>query len=66
MLEFYSKRIYLVPKQIRLLFVHLIGYILVIMAFTAFVAINGSVVVGDKSAHQAKLHVPQVKFENLI
>lgn len=50
------------PKQIRLLFVYLFGYILVILLFVAFVWVNGSIVVGDKSAHEAALHLPQVSF----
>lgn len=59
-LGFYLKRFYLVPKQIRLLFNYLLGYILVIVAFIIFVFMNGSIVVGDKSAHEAALHLPQV------
>lgn len=59
-LGFYLKRFYLVPKQIRLLIVYLFGYILVIVAFISFVIWNGSIVVGDKSAHQAAIHLPQV------
>lgn len=60
MLGFYLKRVYLVPKQVRLLFVHFIGYIIVIVAFIAFVLVNGSIVVGDKSAHEAAMHLTQV------
>lgn len=60
MLGFYCKRVYLVPKQIRLLSVYLYGYILVILLFTSFVVWNGSIVVGDKSAHEAAMHIPQV------
>lgn len=60
MLGFYFKRVYLVPKQIRLLSVHLFGYILVILLFIAFIVWNGSIVVGDKSAHEAAIHLPQV------
>lgn len=59
-LGFYLKRFYLVPKQIRLLFNYLFGYILVIVAFIIFVFMNGSIVVGDKSAHEAAPHLPQV------
>lgn len=60
MFGFYCKRFYLVPKQIRLLFVYLLGYISVILAFITFVIVNGSIVVGDKAAHQATVHIPQV------
>lgn len=35
-------------------------YIVIILPFVAFVFINGSIVVGDKSAHEASLHLPQV------
>lgn len=62
MLGFYLKRFYLVPKQIRLLFVYLLGYIVVIVTFIGFVFMNGSIVVGDKSAHEAAMHLPQVKM----
>lgn len=59
-LGFYCKRYYLVPKQIRLLSAYLYGYITIILAFVAFIMFNGSIVVGDKNAHQAALHLPQV------
>lgn len=59
-IQFYGKRIYVLPKQIRLLVAYLFGYILVIMSFIAFVVFNGSIVVGDKSAHEAAIHLPQV------
>ncbi|XP_031626049.1 putative Dol-P-Glc:Glc(2)Man(9)GlcNAc(2)-PP-Dol alpha-1,2-glucosyltransferase [Contarinia nasturtii] len=61
-LGFYLKRVYLVPKQVRLLFIHFIGYILVIVGFIAFVLVNGSIVVGDKSAHEAALHLTQIFY----
>lgn len=63
MLSFYCKRVYVIPKQIRLLTVYLIGYIIVIGSFVAFVYVNGSIVVGDKSAHEAALHLPQVSLD---
>lgn len=59
-LAFYCKRVYLVPKQVRILFVYLIGYISVLVAFMVFVIVNGSIVVGDKAAHEAAVHFPQV------
>ena len=37
------------------------SFILVLVGFVAFVFVNGSIVVGDKSAHEANLHLPQVK-----
>lgn len=36
------------------------GYIINIVGFVVFLCLNGSIVIGDKSAHVAKLHVPQV------
>lgn len=59
-LAFYCKRVYLVPKQVRILFVYLIGYISVLIAFMVFVIVNGSIVVGDKASHEAAVHFPQV------
>ena len=38
------------------------SYAVVIFGFLAFVAWNGSIVVGDKSHHQASLHLPQVLY----
>lgn len=38
------------------------GYIFVGVAFVAFVLWNGSIVVGDKQAHQASFHVAQVLY----
>lgn len=49
-------------NKIHILFLTL-GYILVIALFAVFVIINGSIVVGDKSAHEAALHLPQVNLE---
>jgi alpha-1,2-glucosyltransferase len=40
-----------------------IGYhILVVFAFLYFVIQNGSIVLGDKSNHQASIHIPQVFY----
>lgn len=61
-LLFYARRVYLVPKQVRLLVTHLCGYVLVLVAFVGFVAWNGSIVVGDKAAHTASLHAPQLLY----
>lgn len=40
----------------------LVGYFLVGAAFIAFVLWNGSIVVGDKQAHQASLHLTQLMY----
>jgi len=63
---FYCRRFYLIPKQIRLLATYLIGYITVLLLFIAFIFVNGSIVVGDKSAHEAALHIPQVFYFSLF
>lgn len=60
MIGFYFRRFNLIPKQIRLLSTYLIGYILVILLFLGFIYVNGSIVVGDKSAHEAAVNLPQV------
>lgn len=59
---FYAKRFYLIPKQIKLLVAHLFGYVLVLAGFVGFVLYNGSIVVGDKDAHTASVHVPQLFY----
>lgn len=40
------------------------GYLLVWLAFVAFVAVNGSIVVGDKQAHQASEEEQKKKKES--
>lgn len=37
-------------------------YLLVVVGFMVFVITNGSIVVGDKSHHQASLHLPQLYY----
>ncbi|EDW94096.1 putative Dol-P-Glc:Glc(2)Man(9)GlcNAc(2)-PP-Dol alpha-1,2-glucosyltransferase [Drosophila yakuba] len=37
-------------------------YASIILPFVGFLFINGSIVVGDKSAHEASLHVPQLLY----
>ncbi|XP_049883368.1 putative Dol-P-Glc:Glc(2)Man(9)GlcNAc(2)-PP-Dol alpha-1,2-glucosyltransferase [Pectinophora gossypiella] len=34
----------------------------VLISFVAFVYVNGSIVVGDKQAHQATIHIPQIFY----
>lgn len=36
------------------------AYAIVMVGFVAFLAFNGSIVIGDKSAHEAAVHLPQV------
>lgn len=47
-------------------FVENFGYFLVIFAFIAFLIVNGSIVVGDKSAHEASIHIPQLFYFTLF
>ncbi|EAT40471.1 AAEL007809-PA [Aedes aegypti] len=42
------------------------GYIINIVGFVVFLCLNGSIVIGDKSAHVAKLHVPQIFYFSLF
>ncbi|XP_045506080.1 putative Dol-P-Glc:Glc(2)Man(9)GlcNAc(2)-PP-Dol alpha-1,2-glucosyltransferase [Colias croceus] len=43
-------------------FVIMFQHALVLLGFVVFVYINGSIVVGDKSAHEATLHLPQMLY----
>ena len=42
------------------------GYIAVILGFIAFVIYNGSIVIGDKTAHEASIHIPQLFYFSLF
>ncbi|ETN67485.1 alpha-1,2 glucosyltransferase ALG10 [Anopheles darlingi] len=42
------------------------AYALVMGSFVAFLVVNGSIVIGDKSAHEAALHVPQLFYFTLF
>ncbi|XP_065091253.1 putative Dol-P-Glc:Glc(2)Man(9)GlcNAc(2)-PP-Dol alpha-1,2-glucosyltransferase [Ochlerotatus camptorhynchus] len=42
------------------------GYFLNILCFLGFLVLNGSIVIGDKSAHVAKIHLPQVFYFSLF
>ncbi|XP_075549902.1 alpha-1,2-glucosyltransferase Alg10 [Dermacentor variabilis] len=39
-----------------------LGYVVVGLSFVAFVLLNGSIVLGDKSSHQACAHFPQLGY----
>lgn len=52
----------LISEAIR----HFYGYILVVVGFITFLIINGSIVVGDKTAHEASLHIPQLFYFSLF
>ena len=49
---------YQLPALVSALWPHL----LVVVGFVVFVIINGSIVVGDKTHHQASLHLPQLYY----
>ncbi len=42
------------------------GYLLVGLSFVLFVRWNGGIVVGDRTAHQASLHLPQLLYFSLF
>ncbi|KAG5676778.1 hypothetical protein PVAND_006587 [Polypedilum vanderplanki] len=42
------------------------GYIIVILCFVLFLILNGSIVVGDKQAHVATIHLPQLFYFSLF
>ncbi|CAH0403791.1 unnamed protein product [Chilo suppressalis] len=45
-------------QDMLILFTHCI----ILSSFVAFVYVNGSIVVGDKKAHEATLHIPQIFY----
>ncbi|KAJ3092045.1 glucosyltransferase [Quaeritorhiza haematococci] len=49
-------------KRLPLLLLRLWAYILVAVAFVAFVWWNGGIVIGDKSNHVATTHIPQMYY----
>lgn len=70
---YHLKKFDLILNQIKSIFIDFTGYLIVLGAFIVFLLINGSIVVGDKNAHEASLHLPQVfvvcllfQLENLI
>lgn len=44
----------------------ILSLILILIGFLLFVFINGSIVVGDKTAHKAAIHVPQMFYFTLF
>lgn len=57
---YYLKRLSSLHVSVLPIISQFYGYILVMMAFITFLWINGSIVVGDKSAHEATIHLMQV------
>ncbi|KAJ8941256.1 hypothetical protein NQ314_010454 [Rhamnusium bicolor] len=49
-----------------LFWLDLSGYTAVLIAFLIFVVSNGSIVVGDKTAHEATIHIPQLFYFSLF
>ncbi|XP_037299379.1 putative Dol-P-Glc:Glc(2)Man(9)GlcNAc(2)-PP-Dol alpha-1,2-glucosyltransferase [Manduca sexta] len=47
-------------------FVTLLTHCILLISFVVFVYINGSIVVGDKKAHEATLHLPQLFYFSLF
>lgn len=45
---------------------NLLGYGILILCFIIFIFINGSIVIGDKTAHQATIHLPQLLYFSLF
>lgn len=52
-----------VPKQVL---VNCCAYLSVSALFIIFLAVNGSIVVGDKTAHTAVIHIPQLFYFSLF
>lgn len=46
--------------------VNIAAYVSVLVTFLAFVVMNGSIVVGDKDAHTASIHLPQLFYFSLF
>lgn len=51
-------------RDFKFVIQNLWGFIVIMTSFVAFVITNGSIVVGDKTAHEAKLHLAQVCRNN--
>lgn len=46
--------------------INALSYISVLLSFIIFVLLNGSIVVGDKSAHQVSINIPQIFYFSLF
>lgn len=49
-------------KNLSMLFLLTWPYMLLLLAFFVFVVVNGGIVVGDRSSHEACLHFPQLFY----
>ncbi|XP_044727070.1 putative Dol-P-Glc:Glc(2)Man(9)GlcNAc(2)-PP-Dol alpha-1,2-glucosyltransferase [Chrysoperla carnea] len=45
---------------------NILSYLLILIGFIVFVVLNGGIVVGDKQAHTAVLHLPQIYYFSLF
>lgn len=53
-------------RTLGLVVVSCAGYLIVGLSFVLFVRWNGGIVVGDRTAHQAALHLPQLLYFSLF
>jgi alpha-1,2-glucosyltransferase len=53
-------------KHFHYLISYLYPYVLVLVTFGIFIVINGSIVLGDKANHEARLHIPQFYYFFLV
>lgn len=60
MTSFYFKCLTKFISLINELIIKLKGFVLLFIGFIGFLVYNGSIVVGDKTAHEATIHIPQV------
>lgn len=65
-IDVYLHRPDLIWNHMKGIIIQFYGYISVILGFLAFLWYNGSIVIGDKTAHQAALHLPQVCIHNFF
>lgn len=63
--DVYLHRPDLIWTHLKAILMEFYGYVAVIFGFIVFLWYNGSIVIGDKCAHQAVIHVPQVKSRHL-
>lgn len=59
-IDVYLHRPDLIWSHFKAILAEFYGYLAVISGFIVFLWYNGSIVIGDKCAHQAAIHIPQV------
>uniref|UniRef100_A0A1I8Q1F7 Dol-P-Glc:Glc(2)Man(9)GlcNAc(2)-PP-Dol alpha-1,2-glucosyltransferase n=1 Tax=Stomoxys calcitrans TaxID=35570 RepID=A0A1I8Q1F7_STOCA len=60
------KRFELLCKCLWYIFTQGCFYLIIILPFMGFVYLNGSIVLGDKRAHEASIHVPQLFYFSIF